>query len=60
MIYKNFSVENALQVKEIEKKINHDVKAIEYFIKEEFVKINLSVKDCNLADSLTVGIRSQR
>ena len=28
MIYKNFSVENALQVKEIEKKINHDVKAI--------------------------------
>tara|TARA_B100000029_G_scaffold261034_1_gene257370 strand:+ start:216 stop:1571 length:1356 start_codon:yes stop_codon:yes gene_type:complete len=43
MIYKNFSIENALRVKEIEKKINHDVKAIEYFIKEEFEKINLDI-----------------
>ena len=41
MIYKNFSTEDALRIKEIEKKINHDVKAVEYFIKEEFEKINL-------------------
>ena len=41
MIYKNFSIEDALRIKEIEKKINHDVKAVEYFIKEEFDKINL-------------------
>ena len=41
MIYKNFSIEDALRIKEIEKRINHDVKAVEYFIKEEFDKINL-------------------
>ena len=41
MIYKNFSIEDALRIKEIEKKINHDVKAVEYFIKEEFEKKNL-------------------
>ena len=41
MIYKNFSIDDALRIKEIEKKINHDVKAVEYFIKEEFDKINL-------------------
>ena len=35
-IYKNFSKENALRVKEIEKVTNHDVKAVEYFIKEQF------------------------
>ena len=41
-ISKKFSTENALRVKNIEKDINHDVKAVEYFIKEEFDKINLS------------------
>ncbi|MBV20175.1 MAG: adenylosuccinate lyase [Cytophagia bacterium] len=40
-IIKNFSEDDALRIKEIEKKINHDVKAVEYFIKEEFDKINL-------------------
>ena len=35
-IYKNFTVENATRVKEIEKVTNHDVKAVEYFIKEQF------------------------
>ena len=35
-IYKNFSKDNALRVKEIEKVTNHDVKAVEYFIKEQF------------------------
>jgi len=41
-IYKNFSTQDALQIKEIEKTTNHDVKAVEYFIKEKFDKINLS------------------
>ena len=38
-IYRNFSVEDAQRVKDIEKVTNHDVKAVEYFIKEEFDKI---------------------
>ena len=41
-ISKKFSTENALRVKNIEKDINHDVKAVVYFIKEGFDKINLS------------------
>tara|TARA_B100000963_G_scaffold108746_1_gene94555 strand:- start:9160 stop:10503 length:1344 start_codon:yes stop_codon:yes gene_type:complete len=40
-IYKQFSEENAKEVKEIEKKTNHDVKAVEYFIKVEFDKLDL-------------------
>ena len=38
-IYRNFSEENAQRVKDIEKVTNHDVKAVEYFIKEELDKI---------------------
>ncbi len=38
-IYRNFSEENAQRVKDIEKVTNHDVKAVEYFIKEEFDKL---------------------
>ncbi len=38
-IYKNFSEADAQRVKDIEKITNHDVKAVEYFIKEEFDKI---------------------
>ena len=34
-IYSNFSLEDAMRVKEIEKVTNHDVKAVEYFIKEQ-------------------------
>ena len=41
-IYKNFSVEDAQSIKEIEKTTNHDVKAVEYFIKEKFDALNLS------------------
>lgn len=40
-IYVNFSLENAQRVKDIEKVTNHDVKAVEYFIKEEFDKLGL-------------------
>jgi len=41
-IYLSFSEQDAGRVKEIEKVTNHDVKAVEYFIKEEFEKLGLS------------------
>ncbi len=41
-IYKNFSTQDALWIKETEKTTNHDVKAVEYFIKEAFEKLGLS------------------
>jgi adenylosuccinate lyase len=40
-IYTNFSTEDAQKIKDIEKVTNHDVKAVEYFIKEAFDKLNL-------------------
>lgn len=40
-LYKNFTTMDAQGVKEIEKVTNHDVKAVEYFLKEEFDKLNL-------------------
>ncbi|MBU0764091.1 MAG: adenylosuccinate lyase [Bacteroidetes bacterium] len=40
-IYRNFSVRDAKYVKEIEATINHDVKAVEYYIKQQFDKLNL-------------------
>ena len=41
-IYENFSVDDAMRIKEIESVTNHDVKAVEYFVKEKFDKLNLS------------------
>jgi adenylosuccinate lyase len=41
-IYRNFSTEDALWIKETEKVTNHDVKAVEYFIKDTFEKLGLS------------------
>ena len=38
-IYRNFTEAEAQRVKDIERVTNHDVKAVEYFIKEEFDKI---------------------
>ncbi len=40
-IYRDFSAEDASAIKDIEKVTNHDVKAVEYFIKEKFDKLNL-------------------
>jgi adenylosuccinate lyase len=40
-IYTNFSTEDAQRIKDIESVTNHDVKAVEYFIKEEFDSLNL-------------------
>ncbi len=39
--YRNFSLEDAQQIKDIEKTTNHDVKAVEYFIKEKFDQLGL-------------------
>nr|WP_029036483.1 adenylosuccinate lyase [Salinimicrobium xinjiangense] len=41
-IYQDFSTEDALEIKEIEKTTNHDVKAVEYFIKSRFDELGLS------------------
>lgn len=41
-IYKNFQLSDAQQIKNIEKTINHDVKAVEYFLKEKFNLLQLS------------------
>ena len=38
-IYRNFSERDAARIKEIEGVTNHDVKAVEYFIKEQFDKL---------------------
>ncbi len=40
-IYNDFSVDDAQRVKDIEQVTNHDVKAVEYFIKEKFDTLNL-------------------
>ena len=56
-IYRNFSEEDGARVKEIEKVTNHDVKAIEYFIKERFEKF-----DCDLTpfmEFVHFGLTSQ-
>ena len=54
-IYKNFSKENAEQIKEIEKTTNHDVKALEYFIKNEFERMNLG----SFKEFIHFGLTSQ-
>ena len=41
-IYSNFSSGDAIRIKEIESITNHDVKAVEYFIKEKFDELSLS------------------
>jgi adenylosuccinate lyase len=55
VIYQNFSEEDALKIKEIEKTTNHDVKAVEYFIKEAFEKLGIS----QYAEFIHFGLTSQ-
>lgn len=43
-IYKKFSEEDAQKIKDTEKITNHDVKAVEYFIKEKFDALNLTAQ----------------
>ncbi len=54
-IYKDFSTTDAEQIKEIEKTTNHDVKAVEYFIKRQFDKLGIS--DCK--EFIHFGLTSQ-
>jgi adenylosuccinate lyase len=41
-IYEDFNLGNAEQVKDIERTTNHDVKAVEYFLKQQFERLGLS------------------
>jgi len=54
-IYEEFTNEDALAVKEIEKTTNHDVKAVEYFIKEKLTKQNIG----NEHEFVHFGLTSQ-
>jgi adenylosuccinate lyase len=40
-VYNDFTVEDAARIKEIESVTNHDVKAVEYFLKEQFDRLDL-------------------
>ncbi len=54
-LYLNFSESDALRIKEIEKTTNHDVKAVEYFLKEAFEQMNIS----QAAEFIHFGLTSQ-
>jgi adenylosuccinate lyase len=54
-IYDHFRIEDAERIKEIEKVTNHDVKAVEYFIKEQFRKIGLD----KYSEFVHLGLTSQ-
>ncbi len=54
-IYKNFSYDDAHAIKEIEKITNHDVKAVEYLLKQKFDDLNLSA----FKEYLHFGLTSQ-
>lgn len=55
IIYNEFTLNDAERIKEIEKTTNHDVKAVEYFIKERFDGFNLS----EYKEFLHFGLTSQ-
>ena len=54
-IYRNMTPEDAAKVKDIEKVTNHDVKAVEYFIKDRFKEAGLS----NWSEFIHFGLTSQ-
>lgn len=54
-IYNEFSESDATSIKEIEKTTNHDVKAVEYFIKEKFDQLGLS----DFKEFIHFGLTSQ-
>lgn len=55
-IYRNFTNEDALKVKTTEKITNHDVKAVEYFIKEKFDSLGI---DSSFKEFVHFGLTSQ-
>jgi adenylosuccinate lyase len=54
-LVKNFTEEEAQEIKEIEKITNHDVKAVEYFLKKKFGKLGLD----NSIEFIHFGLTSQ-
>ncbi|HNY02934.1 MAG TPA: adenylosuccinate lyase [Bacteroidales bacterium] len=54
-LYNRFEASDALRVKEIEATTNHDVKAIEYFLKEQFSRLGLD----RYAEFIHFGLTSQ-
>lgn len=54
-IYENFTVKDAQRIKDIESVTNHDVKAVEYFLKEEFDKLGLQ----SFKEFIHFGLTSQ-
>lgn len=54
-IYRNFGLEDAESIKETEKTTNHDVKAVEYFLKEKFDSLGLS----DVKEFIHFGLTSQ-
>ena len=54
-IYKEFDLKGAFRIKEIEKITNHDVKAVEYFIKEKFEEAGFS----EWSEFIHLGLTSQ-
>ena len=55
LIYSAFTEENALEIKETEKTTNHDVKAVEYFIKKRFTNLEIE----KYAEFIHFGLTSQ-
>lgn len=56
-LYRNFSLEDGQRVKDIEKITNHDVKAVEYFIKEQFDALDPSLSEAK--EYIHFGLTSQ-
>lgn len=54
-IYEEFQIEDAEEIKEIEKTTNHDVKAVEYFLKRRFDEMELT----EFKEFLHFGLTSQ-
>ena len=54
-IYTEFTEADAAEIKDIEKTTNHDVKAVEYFVKEQFEKLGLE----SLREFVHFGLTSQ-
>ena len=54
-VYRNFTLDDARRVKDIEKITNHDVKAVEYFLKEKFDDLGLN----EFREFIQFGLTSQ-
>lgn len=54
-IHENFTQDDAAAIKEIERKTNHDVKAVEYFLKQRFAELGLT----RFSEFIHFGLTSQ-